>query len=1002
MSRNIRKYYYLALFGGLVLHGGTLLFTFEGTYDAFVHLFFADHYASHWFETWNYQWYTGFTVTSYPPLVHHVIALLSKVVGLKAGFLLWSFFVILVFIRGVFQFSRIWVGEEAAAYAAILAVFSTSFGEALHIFGQLPSITGVAFLLNACPELYAWLRHDERWRLFTGLSILAITSSAHHVTTIFGMVFFVLPTLGLAVMNRAADRSGDDDIHFRDIFAEVIRVLPRAVFFGIAVITITAIVIFPYWYWSKSDPITQVSIPHGSRDNFLEVTSSGLVFFLIPWGMMLFFLPFLFRELFRKRNIFLGLSIGLAFLLGTGGTTPLPRMMLGETAFNILTLDRFTYWASLLSLPFWGYFFYHLAEGRCREYLVRQWGRVIHGLCLAFFIGGTVISALVVVNFQNFRATQPTAIDMDPIVSFLERDQHHKWRFLTLGFGDQMAWLSSQTDALSVDGNYHSVRRLPELTSRAVERLENAKYLGADGISSLQQFLTVPEKYHLKYIFSNDKFYDPLLFFCGWNRVQQLENNIVIWEKPDIPTLPSVLPRKNQSSVHRLMWGILPISCLLFGLLLNVVVRLRFGSLMEKQVVLPRGERQLWTVNLIWAVLLFAVVSGTSLVAAYQHYDHATPEQLIDAYFGHLDFKRFQAAHQCFDPDNRPSLEQYLLELSVEGGILSSYAKLDTLEVEWLPTEGAEEKHAMVTATWLTAIRTYRSVHDIQLVRRGLRWYLRPFTLEQRTPPDQFVRLPSVDFHSQGKRRTVATTVEKRDVRDRPDVYVLSAALVNGGGTFAVTGQILNVDNDPAYLTVEATVYDSLGQEIGRYNARDVVQHILYPKEHTGFRVDVEEGMLDAGAVPASFDLSVRSMVAANETYKRTGVQGLRLDQDRRLHGELLNYGARQIIVPQGIINYYDQGGDMVWADAFFLEGGIRPQRRKAFTFSLKDLTDFRIVQRGNDDRLRVNGVSRRAYREALNFPASPDAYRRHTFRLPGEGSLDLSITAQMASFSDE
>ena len=72
---------------------------------------------------------------------------------------------------------------------------------------------------------------------------------------------------------------------------------------------------------------------------------------------------------------------------------------------------------------------------------------------------------------------------------------------------------------MTVDGNYHSARRLPELTTRAVERLENSKFRGVEGIGCLQQFLTVPEKYNLKYVFSNDKFYDPILYFCGWHRL---------------------------------------------------------------------------------------------------------------------------------------------------------------------------------------------------------------------------------------------------------------------------------------------------------------------------------------------------------------------------------------------------------------------------------------------------------------------------------------------------
>ena len=76
-----------------------------------------------------------------------------------------------------------------------------------------------------------------------------------------------------------------------------------------------------------------------------------------------------------------------------------------------------------------------------------------------------------------------------------------KGGFLTLGFGDQMAWLSANTTALTIDGNYHSARRVPELTSRAVERLENSKYKGSEGIGTLQQFLTYPEQYHLEIYF---------------------------------------------------------------------------------------------------------------------------------------------------------------------------------------------------------------------------------------------------------------------------------------------------------------------------------------------------------------------------------------------------------------------------------------------------------------------------------------------------------------------
>ncbi|MCU0495089.1 MAG: hypothetical protein MUD01_26170, partial [Chloroflexaceae bacterium] len=99
-----------------------------------------------------------------------------------------------------------------------------------------------------------------------------------------------------------------------------------------------------------------------------------------------------------------------------------------------------------------------------------------------------------------------------------------------------------------------------------VERLEGAKFRGIPGIGSLQQFLAVPEKYNLKYVFSNDQFYDPLLYFSGWHRVQRLENGIMVWERADIPPLPEVLPRREIPIIQRLMWGTVPMSALLLAL----------------------------------------------------------------------------------------------------------------------------------------------------------------------------------------------------------------------------------------------------------------------------------------------------------------------------------------------------------------------------------------------------------------------------------------------------
>ena len=72
-----------------ILHGALLAAgSYRGTYDAWVHIFFGDHYARDWFSTWEPRWYTGFTTVSYPPASHQSIALGAKVVGLTTAFVI--------------------------------------------------------------------------------------------------------------------------------------------------------------------------------------------------------------------------------------------------------------------------------------------------------------------------------------------------------------------------------------------------------------------------------------------------------------------------------------------------------------------------------------------------------------------------------------------------------------------------------------------------------------------------------------------------------------------------------------------------------------------------------------------------------------------------------------------------------------------------------------------------------------------------------------------------
>jgi len=136
----------------LAVHGPLLLMQLPaGSFDTNFHIFFASHYAQHWFNPWNEKWFAGFSQTTYPPLTHQWIALLSNVVGLKMGYMLVQLIAVLLLPVGVFRFAKIWVDEHAASYAALGSIFLGALAFLVYQAGQLATVASAALYLNALP-----------------------------------------------------------------------------------------------------------------------------------------------------------------------------------------------------------------------------------------------------------------------------------------------------------------------------------------------------------------------------------------------------------------------------------------------------------------------------------------------------------------------------------------------------------------------------------------------------------------------------------------------------------------------------------------------------------------------------------------------------------------------------------------------------------------------------------------------------------------------------------
>lgn len=963
MKQSTNKYLVTAILIGLIFHGSAMFFTIEKTYDALIHLFFAEHYSTSWFEPWNFKWYTGFTVTSYPPLVHQSIALLSYIGGYKFGLFSVTLISVVLYITGAYRFSLLITSNRSAAgFASIIAALSSTFIETLHIFGQLPSIIGVSVLMHSMPEIYMWVRKGELKYFFTSISLISVTVTSHHVTPIFGMVFFISPLIGTAIIDYAAEKKGGvQKINLLDFLLSFKTLFVRIISFAISAVFIIIFCMLPYWINSKNNPITQVPIPHGSRDNFIEVTSSGLAFFLIPWGAVLFLLPYIFYRYYSKRFICFGLSISMLTLLGTGGTTPLPKMILGANAFNILTLDRFTLWAAIMSIPMIGEFIYRFSSTDLKERIQGKFGAVYHRMIGAFLAISFLFMAIFTISLGYFRPTQPAKIKILPIVNFLNQDHHDQWRYLTLGFGDQMAWLSTNTKAMTVDGNYHSARRLPELTTRAVERLENSKFLGIEGIGSLQQFLTIPDKYNLKYIFSNDKFYDPILYFCGWQRLRQLENGVMVWEKLNVPPVSVILPRIDISTWQKIHWGTVPIATVIFALLINLrsvltrtlKTRKNKNSIYIKDYYVAKNiPWWLLTFKHLWAILIIAIISFSCYTFYIKNDSQKTAQNAILTYYDALDFKRFEKAHSLLNPDSNISIALYMLQIAVTDGLYSSYAKLDSIETLTLK-ETDSTASIKVKTEWITALKIIKDSTIKTLVKIDNKWYINPDGEKKDLPPDQLFVENKPKFYNQGRRRVTTEQTYHEDVLKQPVLEVLSAKLILHDNRYSIIGEIQNIDNVPADVVLKGTLYNVKDVELATYNAKDQMKHKLLPKETTSFKIDFEGTAwlelhevspttfdpnqfteIDFEELPVKFNLQAAGNVSGADLYKKVVISDI-TKNDSLVSGTLFNYGTMQATIPQLIVSYYNKDQEILFVDDLYLPEGIRQQRKLPFDYPL-------------------------------------------------------------------
>ena len=505
---------------------------FIHTYDSYPHMFFADHYRRAWFDSWEPKWYTGFNIAGYPPLAHQILALLSFIVGLEAAYVAITLLLMTLMPLAIFRFSKLFVSEEAAEYAAIISVFLPGILLSVYGWGQYTTLFGLFFTLLTVSAFYKYLKKGGLIDFAELIFLFEVTIASHHFSGIFCAPFLFFSTFFTMLIRK--------DINYKMGLKRVF------LFLGVGSL-LSVVIMYPVLFGAVGQ---NVNLPHPTTMNYFINLDLLWSFFVSMYGFFLLLISLTILVVWHRRDLLPLFFIALFLMvLGLGGTTFLPSVVFGENWLG-LTYDRFNLFASLAFVPLLGQV--------CLSLRRSKRGKAFFGIFLLLSI---VFAGFVGATSSLY--PHPKDVPVNDIVDFLNKDQHWQWRYLTLGFGAyDFGKLSILSNATTIDGWYYRGRDIPALANSSVGYLSDAKS-EKNGMLVLRSILDNSSQYNLKFVFCNDKFYEPMLNETGFIFIFSFEQ-VTLWEKPGTPPLEidKIVRIDHVPTFFDYSWGIIPMTWL--------------------------------------------------------------------------------------------------------------------------------------------------------------------------------------------------------------------------------------------------------------------------------------------------------------------------------------------------------------------------------------------------------------------------------------------------------
>ncbi len=510
------------------------------TYDSYGHMFFGDHYRRTWFDTWEPKWYMGFSVASYPPLAHQILALLSYVTGLELAYSIITLLLMVLLPVAVFRFSKVYVSEEAAGYASLISVFLPGIFLSVYVWGQYTTLFGLLFTLFTVPAFHKYIKKGGLLYFAILICLFEATIATHHFSGLIFTPLLLLVTFLTILVKK--------EIDFKTIFKRFL------LFLGVGFL-LSIIIIYPVLFGAVNQ---NIHIPHPTTQNYLLNFELLELFFIKMYGFFLLLIPLTLVMIRYRRDLQPLFIIAFVFLiLGLGGTTVLPQIIFGENWLG-LTYERFNLFSVLAFTPLFGLVCVFLkGKKRGKAFLVTF---LVLSLLFSSWVGN-----------ESFFRQRPKEVPVESLANFLDHDGHWQWRYLTLGFGSyDFSRLSILTNATTLDGWYYRGRDIPELANSGVGYLGAAKF-DENGIPVLRSILENSSQYHLRYVFCNDRFYEPLLSETGFIPLNEYYDQVTVWIKYDSLELEinEIVKTNHVPTLLDYIWGIIPMAWLIGFFLLK-------------------------------------------------------------------------------------------------------------------------------------------------------------------------------------------------------------------------------------------------------------------------------------------------------------------------------------------------------------------------------------------------------------------------------------------------